>query len=128
MTNFEKYYDEIKKLVEEKINFAFNKDGKVVRCTECPCENCIFSSGGWVCNKERLKWLYEEAEKTKKDVLEEIYNAYLVMCNQQYCDNCAYQREQLKSSCEMAFMYEYLNKEENKNERTLHCSFQGTVD
>lgn len=114
MTNFEKYSEEIKKLVVSKINFAFNKDGKVVRCADCNCEDCIFSSGGWACNKERLKWLYEESEKTKKDFLEEIYIDYLVMCNAQTCDDCPYRNEQLKASCEMAFAYDYLNKKENK--------------
>lgn len=109
MTNFEKYADEIKKLLKEKKNFGFNKYGKVADCLKLTCTNCKFEDA-LGCNRKRIEWLYEEAEKTKEDIPEGIYKDYLSMCNQQSCDDCPYKREHLKTSCEMAFMYDYLKE------------------
>ena len=59
MTNFEKYFDDL-----TASNFGLS-DGKIVRCTNLRCDNCIFH-GMPSCNIARMEWLKSEYEEPKK--------------------------------------------------------------
>lgn len=59
MTNFEKYKDEILKIVTENHSSLAKKDGAVVSCMEVSCKECDFDAVG-ICGENRLRWLYED--------------------------------------------------------------------
>ena len=58
MTNFEKYKDEILKIVTESHSNPAVKDGVVVACAGLDCDKCDFSGAG-NCSKNRFEWLYK---------------------------------------------------------------------
>lgn len=64
MTNFEKYKNEIMKIVtENRGNFLIAmKDGMLFTCTKIDCTECDFNITGedGYCGKNRFKWLYED--------------------------------------------------------------------
>ena len=65
MTNFEKYYSEIKYITEQNESFGLYK-GKLTRCLLTPCENCEFYMIYYSCSHSRIKWLLEEYKEPIK--------------------------------------------------------------
>ena len=65
MMNFEKYKDEILKIVNTGDNIA-KKDGKITGCKKIPCPLCEFSfeRNGEICSINTIKWLFAEATPT----------------------------------------------------------------
>lgn len=59
MTNFEKYKDEIMKIVTESHSSPAMKDGVVVACGDLDCKECDFNNGG-NCRKNQFNWLCED--------------------------------------------------------------------
>ena len=70
MTNFEFYKD----YIVDKNNFEFGYvDGKLVSCMGS-CGMCMFAVGGFGCDSNRIKWLYEEyIEKPKLTKKERLF-------------------------------------------------------
>lgn len=70
MTNFEKYKDEIAKIVRNNKFISINKNTRVLgECGSISCYNCRFLGN---CAIEALEWLYEEYQEpapklTKKE-------------------------------------------------------------
>lgn len=62
MTNFERYKNEILKIIESGSSCCIAvKDGKPVRCESMPgCDNCELNTGESNCGFKFLKWAYEE--------------------------------------------------------------------
>lgn len=62
MTNFEKYKDEILKIIESGSSCCIAvKDGKPVRCESMPgCDNCELNTEKSNCGFKFLKWGYED--------------------------------------------------------------------
>lgn len=62
MTNFEKYKDEILKIIESGSSCCIAvKDGKPVRCESMPgCDNCELNTEKSNCGFKFLKWAYED--------------------------------------------------------------------
>lgn len=79
MTNFEKHSEEIKKLLKEGRSFAVNIEGRVTDCENLRCRDCKFCTPS-NCDKKRLEWLYEEAEKTREEEINEINSKYKKVC------------------------------------------------
>lgn len=64
MTNFEKYKDEIRKIVEEDENCLAFYDGKPCKCgEEKTCEGCAFDNHN-SCFYAQMEWAAAEAEPT----------------------------------------------------------------
>lgn len=59
MTNFEKYKDEILKIVTKSHNNPAKKDGVIVACAGLDCKKCDFGDAS-KCRKNFLNWLYED--------------------------------------------------------------------
>mgnify|MGYP000111527741 CR=1 FL=1 len=59
MTNFEKYKDEILKIVTKSHSNPAVKNGVVVACAGLDCDKCDFSGTG-NCSKNCFEWLYED--------------------------------------------------------------------
>ena len=60
MKNWEKYEEELKKFGFE--GFAIS-NGNVRKCKSTICADCSFNDGA--CGDEKIRWLYEEANKPK---------------------------------------------------------------
>ena len=62
MTNFERYKDEILKIIESGSSCCIAvKDGKPVRCESMPgCDNCELNTEKSNCGFKFLKWAYED--------------------------------------------------------------------
>lgn len=68
MTNVEKNKKRFDELGDRYLStntifhrFAVRRNGEFVLCTEIPCNDCIFGSGYWSCDKEKAIWLESEA-------------------------------------------------------------------
>ena len=59
MTNFEKYKDEILKIVTEIDGIPAKEDGAIVACEGLDCGKCDFNNGG-NCRKNQFNWLCED--------------------------------------------------------------------
>lgn len=59
MTNFEKYKNEIMKIVTENCCSPAKKDGVVVACAELDCKECDFGDAS-KCRKNYFDWLCED--------------------------------------------------------------------
>lgn len=70
MTNFEKYKDEILKIIETGRCCIAVKNGKPVKCESMPgCDNCELNTDGESgCAFEFLKWAYEDDGEIKKSM------------------------------------------------------------
>lgn len=70
MTNFEKYKDEILKIIETGCCCIAVKNGKPVKCESMPgCDNCELNTDGESgCAFEFLKWAYEDDGEIKKSM------------------------------------------------------------
>lgn len=55
-TNYEHFEDEIK---DTQFNFAV-RDGEVVPCKDCICDECIFEDSDITCDITRMKWLLQK--------------------------------------------------------------------
>lgn len=61
-TNYEHFEDEIK---DTKFDFAV-RNGKVVQCKNCPCDECFFNDSSITCDVMRVKWsLQRHVEKVE---------------------------------------------------------------
>ena len=63
MKNWEKYEKEIKAI--GIFNLKITKDGRVVKCENESCSDCIFNDGP-DCIHEMSYWLYKDAEDTNE--------------------------------------------------------------
>lgn len=99
MLNFEKYKDEILKIVEENGDFAVDKKtNKICRCNGMSCVNCKFDNK--YCNIIKLKWLYKEQVQLTHDeyvILKNVDSEYQwIVRNDEndlvVCDNKPYKR------------------------------------
>lgn len=59
MTNFEKYKNEIRKIVTENFCSPAKKDGVIVACAGLNCKECDFGDAS-KCRKNYFKWLCED--------------------------------------------------------------------
>lgn len=59
ITNFEKYKEDILRIVTESHNNPAKRDGVVASCVGLSCGECDFGSAG-DCARGRFKWLYED--------------------------------------------------------------------
>lgn len=55
-TNYEHFEDEIK---DTQFSFAV-RDGEVVPCKDCICDECIFEDSDTTCDITRMKWLLQK--------------------------------------------------------------------
>lgn len=109
MTNFEKHSEQIKELLDDGKIFGVTKDDEVKNCFVIDCDKCKFS--GYDCESERVKWLFKEAEKTKKDILREIERSHDKECSKyENCVECPYGRSNSSVACRISFTYDYLKE------------------
>lgn len=62
MTNFEKYKEDILKIVNENCCSPAKKDGVIVACAGLDCKKCDFGDAS-KCRKNFLNWLYKDDEE-----------------------------------------------------------------
>lgn len=107
MTNFEKYKDEIMKIIESGSSCCIAvKDGKPVRCESMPgCDNCELNTGESNCGFKFLKWAYEDDSEGRD------------------CRDCKHYNEgDTTYSCERCKRY-YLDRFERRSPKTRQSEF-----
>lgn len=105
MTNFEKYKDEILRIVTESRGNPAKKDGVVVPCIGLTCEECDFNDRG-NCARDRFNWLYEDDGKEPDG-----------------CDGCKYEYKREDESPCTECCNNYTNKWERKPKKTRQDEF-----
>lgn len=101
MTNFEKYKNEIMKIVNENCCSPAKKDGVIVTCAGLNCKKCDFGDAG-----NFFKWLYEDDSEEPGS-----------------CDSCKYEyKREDESPCTECYN-NYTNKFERKLKKTRQDEF-----
>lgn len=107
MINFEKYKDEILKIIESGSSCCIAvKDGKPVRCESMPgCDNCELNTEESNCGFKFLKWAYEDNSEGLD------------------CGDCKHYNEgDTANSCERCKRY-YLDRFERRSLKTRQSEF-----
>lgn len=105
MTNFEKYKDEILKIVSEIDCIPAKKDGAIVACEGLDCGECDFNNGG-SCRKNQFNWLYEDDGEEPDG-----------------CDGCKYEyKREDESPCKNC-CNNYMSKWERRPKKTRQDKF-----
>lgn len=105
MTNFEKYKDEILRIVTENHSSLAKKDGTVVSCMEVSCKECDFGAVG-ICGENRFKWFYEDDNKEHDG-----------------CDGCKYEYKREDEPPCTECCNNYMSKWERKPKKTRQDEF-----
>ena len=105
MTNFEKYKDEILKIVTEIDGIPAKEDGAIVACEGLDCGKCDFNNGGnW--RKNQFNWLYEDDGEEPDG-----------------CDGCKYEyKREDESPCKNC-CNNYMSKWERRMKKTRQDKF-----
>lgn len=104
MTNFEKYKDEIFKIVTESSSTPVLKDGIITACSYVTCEECDFHVGN--CRVHQFNWLYEDDGKDSN-------------C----CDGCKYECKREDESPCTECCNNYTSKRERRTKKTRQDEF-----
>ena len=105
MTNFEKYKDEILKIVTEIDGIPAKEDGAIVACEGLDCGKCDFNNGG-NCRKNQFNWLYEDDGEEPDG-----------------CDGCKYEyKREDESPCKNC-CNNYMSKWERRMKKTRQDKF-----
>lgn len=105
MTNFEKYKDEILRIVTESHGNPAKKDGVVVPCIGLTCEECDFNDRG-DCDRDRFNWLYKDDGKEPDG-----------------CDGCKYEYKREDESPCTECCNNYMSKWKRKPKKTRQDKF-----
>lgn len=105
MTNFEKYKNEIMKIITESHSGPAMKDGVFVACIGLDCKECDFG-GVSNCGKNRFKWLYEDDGEDRD-------------C----CDGCKYEYKREDESPCTECCNNYTSKFERRPKKTRQDEF-----
>lgn len=104
MTNFEKYKEDILKIVNENCCSPAKKDGVIVACAGLDCKKCDFGDAS-KCRKNFLNWLYEDDEEHDG------------------CDGCKYEYKREDESPCTECCNNYTSKWERRPKKTRQDEF-----
>lgn len=105
MTNFEKYKDEIIKIVTESHSSPAKKDGVIVACAGLKCKECDFGDAS-KCRKNYFNWLCEDDGEEPDG-----------------CDGCKYEYKREDESPCTKCCNNYMSKWESRPKKTRQDEF-----
>lgn len=107
MTNFEKYKDEIMKIVTETHDIPAMEDGRLQKCSLTSCEMCKFEDDDRNgCGGNFVKWLYEDDGEEPDG-----------------CDGCKYEYKREDESPCTECCSNYMSKWERRPKKTRQDEF-----
>ena len=114
MTNFEKYKNEIMKIVTENCCSPAKKDGVIIACAGLDCKECDFGDAS-KCRKNYFKWLCEDdGEEPDR-------------CNDgeepDRCNDCKYKYKREDESPCVECYHNYTSKFERRLKKTRQDEF-----